>query len=60
LIDQRGRGEYAEAARLLQQVRKLLFGLGEENRWEQIISGMRQEYQRMPALVDEMRRANIF
>ncbi len=60
LIDQRGRGEYAEAARLLQQVRKLLFGLGEENRWEQIISGMRQEYQRMPALADEMRRANIF
>jgi uncharacterized Zn finger protein len=59
LIEQRSRGSYAEAARLLQQVRKLYHGLGEEDRWQQIISGFRQEYRRLPAFIDELRRAGL-
>lgn len=60
LIGQRSRGSYAEAVRLLQLVRKLYYGLGEQERWQQMINGLRQEYRRLPALMDEMRRANLF
>jgi hypothetical protein len=59
LIRQRNRGSYAEAARLLLQVRKLYRGLGEEERWRQILQGLQQEYSRLPAFIDEMRRAGI-
>ncbi len=59
LIEQRTRGSYAEAARLLQQIRKLYHGLGEEERWQQIINGLRQEYRRLPAFMDELRRAAL-
>jgi tetratricopeptide (TPR) repeat protein len=59
LIDQRSRGSYAEAARLLLQVRKLYRGLGEEERWQEIITSLRLEYRRLPALLDELRRAGI-
>jgi hypothetical protein len=59
LIEQRGRGNYAEATRLLQQVQKLLLGLGETERWKQTISTLRENYRRMPALLDEMQRAGL-
>jgi hypothetical protein len=59
LIEHRSRGSYAEAARLLQQIRKLYRGLGEEERWQQILSGLRQEYRRLPAFMDELRRAGL-
>jgi len=59
LISQRSRGNYAEAARFLQQVRKLYLGLGETDAWERLISGLRQEYRRLPALQDELRRAGL-
>ena len=59
LIEHRSRGSYAEAARLLQQIRKLYRGLGEEDRWQQILSGLRQEYRRLPAFMDELRRAGL-
>jgi uncharacterized Zn finger protein len=59
LIDQRSRGSYAEAARFLQQVRKLYLGLGEPEKWEQLIAGIRQEYRRLPALQDELRRVGL-
>jgi hypothetical protein len=59
LIEHRSRGSYAEAARLLQQIRKLYRGLGEEDRWQQILTGLRQEYRRLPAFMDELRRAGI-
>ncbi len=59
LIEHRTRGSYAEAARLLQQIRKLYRGLGEEDRWQQILSGLRQEYRRLPAFMDELRRAGL-
>lgn len=59
LINQRSRGSYAEAARLLQMVKKLHHGLGEEDRWEKTINSIRQEYRYLPALLDELRRAEI-
>lgn len=59
LIDQRSRGSYAEAARLLVLVRKLYRGLGEEKRWQEVISGLRQECRRLPAFLDELQRAGI-
>ena len=59
LINQRSRGSYAEAARLLQLVKKLHHGLGEEDRWEKTINSIRQEYRYLPALLDELRRAEI-
>jgi len=59
LIEHRSRGSYTEAAHLLQQVRKLYHGLGEEDRWQQIINGLRQEYRRLPAFLDELRRAGL-
>jgi hypothetical protein len=59
LIEHRSRGSYAEAAHLLQQVRKLYTGLGEEDRWQQIINSLRQEYRRLPAFLDELRRAGL-
>ncbi len=59
LIEQRTRGSYAEAARLLQQVRKLYQGLGEQERWQQIIHNLRQEYHRLPAFMDELSRAGL-
>jgi hypothetical protein len=34
-------------------------GLGEEERWRQILQGMQQEYARLPAFQDELRRAGI-
>lgn len=59
LIRQRSRGSYADAARLLQQVRKLYHGLGDDERWQQILQSMRHGYRRMPALIDEMKRAGL-
>ena len=58
-IQQRNRGSYAEAARLLMQVRKLYHGLGEEERWKQIIHSLSEEYRRLPAFIDELRRAGL-
>lgn len=59
LIEQRTRGSYAEAALLLRKVQKLYHGLGEENRWIEIINSLRSEYRRLPAFMDELRRVNL-
>ncbi len=59
LIERRNRGSYAEAARFLQQVRKLYQGLGEAENWGSLISSLNQEYRRLPALHDELRRAGL-
>ncbi|HEX9018152.1 MAG TPA: SWIM zinc finger family protein [Anaerolineaceae bacterium] len=59
LIQKRSRGNYAESARLLMQVRRLYHTLGEDERWEQIIHGLRQEYRRLPAFLDELQRATL-
>ena len=59
LISQRSRGSYAEATRLLGLVRRLYHGLGEEKRWQEVISGLRLECRRLPAFLDELRRAGL-
>lgn len=59
LIGQRNRGSYAEAAALLQRIRSIYQGLGEESRSDSIIQSLRSEYRRLPALLDEMRRAGL-
>jgi tetratricopeptide (TPR) repeat protein len=59
LIEKRSRGSYAEAALLLQRIRRLYQALGEEDRSEIIIQSLRSEYERVPALMDEMRRAGL-
>ena len=59
LIEQRNRGSYAEAARFLQQVHKLYQGLGEIDHWRRIFGGFTRDYQRLPALKDEFRRAGL-
>ncbi|MBE0695383.1 MAG: hypothetical protein IH586_00510, partial [Anaerolineaceae bacterium] len=59
LIEQRSRGSYAEAAMLLQRIRRIYQNLGEEDRSNTIMESLRSEYQRIPALLDEMRRAGL-
>ncbi len=59
LIGQRSRGSYAEAARFLQQIRKLYQSLGETESWRQLMSAYTQAYRRLPALRDELRRASL-
>jgi uncharacterized Zn finger protein len=59
LIDQRSRGSYAEAARILQHVNRLYQHLGEPHSWERLIAGFNEEYRRLPALQDELRRAGL-
>lgn len=59
LIDQRNRGSYAEAAHLLQQVNRLYSNLGEGRAFESLIEGLRREYQRLPSLLDELRRVGL-
>lgn len=59
LISQRSRGSYAEATRLLGLVRRLYHGLGEEKRWQEVISGLRLECRRLPAFLDELQRAGL-
>lgn len=58
-IDQRSRGSYAEAARFLQQIRRLYQGLGEPENWDRLINSVRVEYRRLPALQDELRRLGL-
>ena len=59
LIEQRSRGSYADAANLLQRIRRLYQEMGEGERSDTIINSLRSEYQRNPALMDEMRRAGL-
>ena len=59
LIEQRSRGSYAEAARFLHQIRRLNQNLGEPENWDRLIASLRHEYRRLPALMDELRRAGL-
>jgi uncharacterized Zn finger protein len=59
LIQQHNRSSYAEAARMLQQVRSLYHDLGENERWENMISTLRQGHRRLPDLIDEFHRAGL-
>jgi hypothetical protein len=59
LIQQHNRSSYAEAARMLQQVRSLYNDMGENERWEDMINNLRQSNRRLPDLMDELHRAGL-
>lgn len=59
LISKRSRGNYAEAARFLVQVRNLYQRMGEMDIWGRLIASLTDEYRRLPALQDELRRAGL-
>jgi len=59
LIDQRSRSSYAQAAAILQRIRSIYQGLGEESGSDRILQDLRSEYHRLPAFLDELRRAGL-
>jgi uncharacterized Zn finger protein len=58
-IDQRNRGSYAEAARMLWDVHALYEQLGDEESWVTLIDGLREEFRRLPAFQDELNKAGL-
>jgi uncharacterized Zn finger protein len=59
LIDQRNRDSYAAAAQYLQVVEELYDREGEYEKWEEYIHGIKTEFKRLPALMDELRKAKL-
>lgn len=58
-IDQRSRDHYAEAASYLSVVHELYQQLDDEDAWRDLISGIRAEFRRLPALQDELNQAGL-
>lgn len=58
-IDQRKRDYYREAASLLSQVQHMYDQLDEFEKWETLITKIREEFNRLPALQDELNKAGI-
>ncbi len=58
-IDQRNRSAYAEAAGYLQVVEELYDAMGEYEKWEDYITGIKTEFKKLPALMDELRKAKL-
>jgi uncharacterized Zn finger protein len=59
LIAARGRGKYAEAAGYLIRVRELYQRLEEGEAWQTLISNLRDRNRRLPALKDELNKAEL-
>jgi hypothetical protein len=59
LIEARGRGNYAEAAKYLCSVRDLYHRLGESETWENLISDLQTRHRRLQALKDELNKAGL-
>jgi hypothetical protein len=59
LINQRGRGSYAAACRLLKKVRELHKKLGEEEAWRRYVSKLREQHRGLRALQEEMTKAGL-
>ena len=59
LIGARGRGNYAQAAAYLKQVKELYHRMGEPHRWEGLIAELREAHRNLPALQDELNRARL-
>lgn len=58
-IFQRTRKRYAVAADLLAEVRKMYEQLNDSASWDQLIADFRQQYERLPALQDELDKAGL-
>ncbi|MBM4427460.1 MAG: hypothetical protein FJ031_09500 [Chloroflexi bacterium] len=59
LIAQRGRENYAQAARHLRSVRDTYLRLGEPHTWQALIAHLREQHRNLPALKDELNRAKL-
>ncbi|MEZ4520820.1 MAG: SWIM zinc finger family protein [Thermomicrobiales bacterium] len=59
LIDLRGRENYQTAATMLGRARNLFDRLGRFEEWEEHIARLRSEHRRLPALQDELNRAEL-
>jgi uncharacterized Zn finger protein len=59
LIAARGRASYAEAAGYLVRVRELYQRLGEGETWQALITNLREQNRRLPALKDELNKAGL-
>ncbi len=58
-IDRRSRQAYANAAELLQEVRKLHQQMNDSAGWQKLIADLRREFARLPALQDELDKAGL-
>jgi uncharacterized Zn finger protein len=58
-IDARNRGAYSEAAAFLLLVCDLYRQINDEDSWRTLISGIRAEFRRLPALQDELNQAGL-
>jgi hypothetical protein len=59
LIEARGRGNYQEAASILQRVKGLYHQFRASAEWDQFLTELRQQHARLPALQDELDRAGL-
>ena len=59
LVQQRGRGNYAEAAGYLARVHALLQQAGEAAHWTALIAQIREANRRLPAFQDELKQAGL-
>jgi tetratricopeptide (TPR) repeat protein len=59
LIKARGRGNYQEAARLLQRVRGIYQRQQAQATWEKYIATLRQGHRNLPAFQDELNKAGL-
>jgi uncharacterized Zn finger protein len=58
-IEQRSRPSYAEAAEMLIVVRDLYFEIEDEEEWLDYFLPLRDEFRKLPALQDELRKAGL-
>jgi uncharacterized Zn finger protein len=59
LIKARGRGNYQEAARLLQRVRGIYQQQQDQASWEKYVTSLRHEHRNLPAFRDELNKAGL-
>lgn len=59
LIEARGRDNYAEAAALLGSAKELYLQIDEEGTWRELIRNLKEEFRRLPAFQDELRKARL-
>jgi uncharacterized Zn finger protein len=59
LIERRRRGNYQEAAAILQRVKELYHHQGDPAGWNRLMTGLRQRHARLSALMDELNKAGL-
>lgn len=59
LINARGRGNYHEAAQLLQRAKNVYQQHHDKTLWAEYVTSLRHEHRNLPALQDELRKAGL-